>query len=389
MLMGKHEYSVERNIRLNDECFDSLYMLYQPLIGAKAISLYISLERLVSHTTYSNLSLYTSLEIEELERSLIMLERYRLIKTFKHESEDEYIHQLYKPISPNDFLNHFVYGLELRNAIGNHQYNLLVIEFNEKFLIKDGFKDISETKIFNHNSFKEDDLAELIKNSSGELIQSSQFKFDLFLEKATELKFPSVLRTNSNLNLIAELALIYGISEQRMATLVFRSIDYQKVELETEKLFERVRREEVEVEENINLYDLPNHIFLQNLQNGATVSKYNKELLEYLAIDMKLSRQVINRLIEHIMQTQNNRLVKNFVLQVATTWSAYAIKNVDEANELIHQQQYTASQNNVVNTQPIIKREVESKVEEFSQEELDEIDKAWKEMQKQYGESNN
>lgn len=389
MLMGKHEYSVERNIRLNDECFDSLYMLYQPLIGAKAISLYISLERLVSHTTYSNLSLYTSLDIEELERSLIMLERYRLIKTFKHESEDEYIHQLYKPISPNDFLNHFVYGLELRNAIGNHQYNLLVIEFNEKFLIKDGFKDISETKIFNHNSFKEDDLAELIKNSSGELIQSSQFKFDLFLEKATELKFPSVLRTNSNLNLIAELALIYGISEQRMATLVFRSIDYQKVELETEKLFERVRREEVEVEENINLYDLPNHIFLQNLQNGATVSKYNKELLEYLAIDMKLSRQVINRLIEHIMQTQNNRLVKNFVLQVATTWSAYAIKNVDEANELIHQQQYTASQNNVVNTQPIIKREVESKVEEFSQEELDEIDKAWKEMQKQYGESNN
>ncbi len=389
MLMGKHEYSVERNIRLNDECFDSLYMLYQPLIGAKAISLYISLERLVSHTTYSNLSLYTSLDIEELERSLIMLERYRLIKTFKHESEDEYIHQLYKPISPNDFLNHFVYGLELRNAIGNHQYNLLVIEFNEKFLIKDGFKDISETKIFNHNSFNEDDLAELIKNSSGELIQSSQFKFDLFLEKATELKFPSVLRTNSNLNLIAELALIYGISEQRMATLVFRSIDYQKVELETEKLFERVRREEVEVEENINLYDLPNHIFLQNLQNGATVSKYNKELLEYLAIDMKLSRQVINRLIEHIMQTQNNRLVKNFVLQVATTWSAYAIKNVDEANELIHQQQYTASQNNVVNTQPIIKREVESKVEEFSQEELDEIDKAWKEMQKQYGESNN
>lgn len=389
MLMGKHEYSVERNIRLNDECFDSLYMLYQPLIGAKAISLYISLERLVSHTTYSNLSLYTSLDIEELERSLIMLERYRLIKTFKHESEDEYIHQLYKPISPNDFLNHFVYGLELRNAIGNHQYNLLVIEFNEKFLIKDGFKDISETKIFNHNSFKEDDLAELIKNSSGELIQSSQFKFDLFLEKATELKFPSVLRTNSNLNLIAELALIYGISEQRMATLVFRSIDYQKVELETEKLFERVRREKVEVEENINLYDLPNHIFLQNLQNGATVSKYNKELLEYLAIDMKLSRQVINRLIEHIMQTQNNRLVKNFVLQVATTWSAYAIKNVDEANELIHQQQYTASQNNVVNTQPIIKREVESKVEEFSQEELDEIDKAWKEMQKQYGESNN
>lgn len=389
MLMGKHEYSVERNIRLNDECFDSLYMLYQPLIGAKAISLYISLERLVSHTTYSNLSLYTSLDIEELERSLIMLERYRLIKTFKHESEDEYIHQLYKPISPNDFLNHFVYGLELRNAIGNHQYNLLVIEFNEKFLIKDGFKDISETKIFNHNSFNEDDLAELIKNSSGELIQSSQFKFDLFLEKATELKFPSVLRTNSNLNLIAELALIYGISEQRMATLVFRSIDYQKVELETEKLFERVRREKVEVEENINLYDLPNHIFLQNLQNGATVSKYNKELLEYLAIDMKLSRQVINRLIEHIMQTQNNRLVKNFVLQVATTWSAYAIKNVDEANELIHQQQYTASQNNVVNTQPIIKREVESKVEEFSQEELDEIDKAWKEMQKQYGESNN
>lgn len=387
MLMGKFEYSVENNVHLSAQDFDTLVMLYQPLIGANAMAVYLSLNRLLTHTTYTDLVKYIGLDIEVVERSIITLEKYRLIKTFKHNTLDQYIHIVQKPLLPNELISHYIYGLELRNIIGNHQYNTLVIEFKDKYLLKENYKDISETKLFNMNQFDESIMQSVLENKESELIVSSKFNFDLFFRQVTELKFPSVLRTNENLNLIAELALFYGISEERMAVLVFRSIDYKKVIFDEDKLLDRVRREQVEVVETQNLYELPNHVFLQNLQNGAAVSTYNKELLESLSTDMKLNREVINRLVEHIMQTQDNKLVKNYILQVASTWKAFDIKNVQEANQLIEQQAHSESQKKVGINQPIIKRTEVVEETTYSAEERAKLERKWKELGEKYGKS--
>lgn len=388
-LYGEYEYSIENNIKLNNEHLNALILLYQPIIGANAVSLFLSFQRLTIHTDYSNLIKYTGLDIDEVERGIIMLERYRLLKTYKHSTDNKYIHQLLTPLLPNDFLSHYVYGVELRKVIGTYQFNVLTIEFKVNHVLKENYEEITETKVFNQHQFKEEDLEAILSLETNDVVLNERFNYDTFLNDASELKFPSKLRTPENLNIIAELALFYGISEKRMATLVYRSIDYANMKFVTSKLIERVRREEVEHKHNINKYELPNVVFLQSLQNGGAVSNYNKVLLEELAFDMKLEREVINRLIEYVMETQNNRLVKNFVLQVAGTWKAYNIKTVEEANQLIKQTEY-AQKSNFVKAKPALKRTQDLEVTEaVSDEEAAAIEEQWKKLGEKYGKTTN
>ncbi|NLC34673.1 MAG: hypothetical protein GX760_05355 [Erysipelothrix sp.] len=389
MIYGEYEYKVENNIKLSQEHLESLSLMYQPLIGASALGLYLLFNNGLIHTNYSKLALLVNVNIEEIERNLILLERYRLIRTFKHKEEHHFIHQILAPILPSAFLNHYVYGLKLKQAIGDYHYNVLVIKYREVVLEKKDYVDISETKAFNSNSFDAADLNSMLQTKAIDIELSTQFDFGLFLSDASELKFPSILRTKENLKLISELALLYGISELRMATLVYRSIDYNKKELVTEKLYERVRREKVEFEHTQNKYDLPTIAFLQSLQNGAHVTDYNKQLLEKLALEMMLETQVINRLIEYVMETQNNRLVHNFVLQIASTWKAYDVKNVDDANKVIQNIDYSQKRNFMPEQQKeTIKREA-SREEKYTDEEKDAISERWKKLGERYGSSNN
>lgn len=384
-LMGEYKYHVENNISLNDKLLDSLVLLYQPLIGAQALSLYISLNKLNIHTNYSNLSKLSGLSSECIERALIMLERYRLVKTYKKNDENEYIHQLNIPLLPNDFLGHYVYGLELRKQLGNFQYNHLVEQFRNIYIDKSDYLDISEVKIFNLNQFDEQDLADLLKNKDNNVIMSSKFNFELFFSDVSELKFPSILRTQENLNLIAELALFYGISETRMAILVYRSIDYANTEFLTNKLIQRARLEKVEVDESINKYDLPNIAFLQQIQNGAAVSELNKKLLEELAFQMLLSKQVINRLVEFVLETNKYGLVRNYVLQIASVWKTYDVKTVEQANQLIKQINFSNNKSSM--PKEVRRVEVSSVNEKLNDDEIENIQKQWERLGELYGAS--
>lgn len=385
-LYGENMYSVETNITLNNERLETLVLMYQPLIGAKATMLFLTLNTALIHTNYSNLSLISNLTIEEIEHSLILLEQYRLIKTYKKKEHTDYIHVLLEPLRCNEFINHYVYGLELKKVIGTHQFNVLLIKYKEKYLLKDDYVEITETKVFNKNHFDEEDLEKLIKNSNSEITINDKFNFDLFLSDASELKFPSKLRTTENLNLISELALFYGISELRMATLVYRSIDYKNGELVVDKLLDRVRREQVEYEHNINKYDLPTVAFLKSIQNGAAVSDYNKKLLEQLAFEMKLTRQVANRVIEYTMELNNNRLIHNFALQIATTWKAYDVKTVEDANDIIRKIDYSQKKNFIPDqSSNQVSRETVVNDKQFSDEESNKLQEQWKKLGEKYG----
>ncbi len=387
-ILGKYKYEVENNVVMSDLAYESLIMLYQPLIGANAVSIYLTLNKMPFFTDYSFLCVYTGLEIETVEHAIIMLERYRLLKTYKKVKEDIFIHVLLEPILPLEFISHYVYGLELRRHIGNHNFNLLNQRYGLKHIDKKDFVEITEKKLFNVSQFNEKDLKEMINKKNGEIVLPNQFNYDLFLRDVTNLQFPHTLRSKENLNLIGELALLYGISEVRMQTLVFRSINYNDLKFETSKLIERVRREKVVIDETINKYELPPEAFLQLLQNGAAVSTYNKQLLEQLVVDMLLKPVVVNRLIEHIMETNNNRLIKNYVLQVATTWKSFDIRSLEQADELIKKTSFKKSKPKQV--QNVTRQKQGVNIEnDYTDQEKQEIAERLKRFGEKYGTNEN
>ena len=170
-----------------------------------------------------------------------------------------------------------------------------------------------------------------------------------------------------------------------MAILVYRSIDYANTEFLTNKLIQRARLEKVEVDESINKYDLPNIAFLQQIQNGAAVSELNKKLLEELAFQMLLSKQVINRLVEFVLETNKYGLVRNYVLQIASVWKTYDVKTVEQANQLIKQINFSNNKSSM--PKEVRRVEVSSVNEKLNDDEIENIQKQWERLGELYGAS--
>ncbi len=57
------------------------------------------------------------------------------------------------------------------------------------------------------------------------------------------------------------------------------------------------------------------------------------KILELLLIDLKLNPAVVNVLIDYVLRTQNNRLVKGFIETIAGEWKRANIETAKEAIE--------------------------------------------------------
>ena len=91
-----------------------LNMLYMPIIGNDAVSLYLKLLSEVPNfsyisSEYSHHHLMTSmsLTLDTIKEARLKLEGIGLLKTYYMESElNYYIYELYSPLSANEFLSH-------------------------------------------------------------------------------------------------------------------------------------------------------------------------------------------------------------------------------------------------------------------------------------------
>ena len=73
--------------------------------------------------------------------------------------------------------------------------------------------------------------------------------------------------------------------------------------------------------------------FLQRKQNGVLPSNVDARLLEELTNQYKLKDDVINIMIEHILNTNQNRLDRNYVTKVASTWVRNQVDTQEKAFE--------------------------------------------------------
>jgi replication initiation and membrane attachment protein len=133
----QHHYNVNRDFSLSAIDYKILTIMYQPMIGAFAISLYytlyhqISLDRVGKSTVEQQRKLFLSLDIEPSEKG----RKYFIEQTSKLEAvgllnssrayllnEDDYIYeyQLFAPLSPNEFFRNQHLTLLLRDKIGKY-----------------------------------------------------------------------------------------------------------------------------------------------------------------------------------------------------------------------------------------------------------------------------
>lgn len=365
-------YVVINKTILSDKDRNLLIMLYQPLIGSAAISLYFTLwsyldklEIMSNEWTHHHLMSSLKLKLEEIIIAGEKLEGMGLIKTYYKENSNlkNYIYELYSPMSAYEFLTNPILSILLYNNIGKTEYEKTIEYFKKVQIDLSGYTDI--TKSFNQvfETCSKDNYEiisdEIKKNNKRKLEIISKIDLnDLFsLIPEGFLNLRSI--TKDIKELIHELSFIYDFDNDILSQIILNSIKDMKIdkELLRENAKKYYKFENKGKLPSIIYKDTPDYLknienddssesrqiyafkttspydFLVSKLNGGKPTKSELQLIEYLIIDLDLQPSVVNVLIDFVLRINNNKLTKSYVEAIASQWKMSKIETVEAAME--------------------------------------------------------
>ena len=134
VILPADTYTVVNKTVIKDLDRKLITMLYQPIIGYTATSLYFTLvddldkrELMSEDLTHHHLMSTMQLKLDDIVVARQKLEAVGLLKTYyKKDHVNNYVYLLYSPMSANDFLNHPVLNIVLYNNLGKKEYDRIV-----------------------------------------------------------------------------------------------------------------------------------------------------------------------------------------------------------------------------------------------------------------------
>ncbi len=364
-LLPADRYVVVNKSILSDTDKSIIINLYAPLIGSLAVSLYFTLwndlgvGNLMSvDLNHHHLMVSLKSGIGSIKLARESLESFGLLKTYvKNGNVNDYIYELYSPLSPSEFFNHPILNVVLYSNVGSREYdNLLAMykypkidlkEYDEitkkldevydtsKFTLKDEVRDRMTGSINVESRINFDEILSSIpkgiinerafNKKTKELINNLAFIYNIDTLKMTEM-IRSVLNEygaidKNGLRIIARKD--YQFKKGSLPTLVYRTQpEYLKNPLGDNSKRGRI----IAVFENTSPYD-----FLRLKYHGAEPTARDLKLLESLMIDLELPQAVVNVLIDYVLRKNNNSLNRSYVETIAAQWKRAGLKTASEA----------------------------------------------------------
>lgn len=360
---------VNRTI-LNESDRKIISMLYQPIIGSMAVSLYYTLwadldktELLSAEYTHHHLMTSLRIKMDSIVTARKKLEAVGLLKTFiKKGNVNNYVYEMFSPISANEFFNHPILNIVLYNNVGKKEYESLLKYFKVPRINLSTYEELTSTfdSVFESvPASSYDNLNEDLRvNKTGEIKIDNAFDFDLLISLV-----PNGVITNKTFSrevkeLINNLSFVYNMDANDMKAPILNSIkenglidkillrknvrNYYKYENQN-KLPSLVYKSQPEYLKNPvgaddkrakMIYVFENttpYNFLKGRSNGAKPSSRDLALLETLLSDFKLNPGVVNVLIDYVLKINNKKLTRGFLEAIASQWKRLNVETVEEA----------------------------------------------------------
>lgn len=396
---------------------DVLVELYQPIIGANATILYLTLLKQKRNeddeNTYSMQKLLNGMQsdVNTLLASRHYLEAVGLLRSYEKSSDDGryYVYVLYAPKSPKDFFDDVLFKGLLIQALGEKEAKKLAFSYKVDLTIEEGFKEVSASFVdvfhpdYDDPSFRKNFGNDLVGHDAGRV--RIKFNDELFFKYITEnsqIKISAI--SKKELKEIERLATLFGLDEKQMALIAideydpnelphlnFERIKYRAEEEVKFKLIEAkprnkrsdVRGETVLEQKIERMEQIAPSKYLSLLLNNTPPSMTDLNTLNKLSVGYKLGNGIINVIIDYVMEKNNNILSWPFCDKVA---SILVSKNVETTLDAMNELKKLASKDKETKTtkntysqlykqkETVVKPEKpEKKVEEISDEEMDEL----------------
>lgn len=347
-------------------------MLYQPIIGYTACSLYFTLlddldkkEQVSNAITHHHLMAIMQLKLEEIVKAREKLEAIGLLKSYlKKESVNKYVYLLFSPLSANEIFNHPILNIVLYNNLGKEEYDKLVNYYKVPRISLKDYEDItlSFDDVFSPIAGRSIDVQDdIVKKNSNSILLNKCIDFDFLIssipkEMVNEKCFSSDIK-----ELINSLAFTYNIDDDTMISLVRDSLN-EKGNIDKTILrkscrnyyqFEEAGRlptmvyhrqpdylkkpvgdsskwaKMVYTFENISPYD-----YLRAKYKGAEPTARDLRLIENLLIDQKLAPGVVNVLLAYVLKINNQKLNKSYIETIVGQWKRLNIETVEDAMKI-------------------------------------------------------
>ena len=362
-------YTVINKSVINDTDHNIISMLYQPIIGFAAVSLYFTLlddldksELMSEDQTHHHLMATMQLKLEDIVIAREKLEGVGLLKSYvKKGSINQYVYLIYSPIPANDFFNHPILNIVLYNNLGKKEYEKLLNYFKiPRINLKDyeditcDFEDVFESVNGNILEMNED----ITKRDSNNILINKGVDFNLLISSIPSNNISERCFNKETKELINALSFAYNLTTLDMQNLIRNSINEKGLIDKT--ILRKNCRDYYQFENNGNLPTLiynkqPDFLkkptgdtskwakmvyafenltpfqFLKAKYKGAEPTDRDKRLIESLLVDQKLNPGVVNVLIAYVLKINNEQLKKSYVETIAGQWKRLNIETVEDA----------------------------------------------------------
>lgn len=368
--MPADTYVVVNKTILHNEDRKIITSLYLPIIGTDAVMLYFTLWSDLDNSEilsmeYSHQKLVSSLRItiNELKTSFDKLEAIGLIKTFiKEGNVNNYIYELFSPVSASEFLSHPILNIVLYSNVGKREYDNLVKSFKIPRLNISNYKEITKNfnDVFESTSMTSYDLSleDIRKYNKLKLNINSSFDFNFLISSMPKNLDTNRMFTKDIKELIINLSFIYDIDAIKMSNIIKMSlndngtisreslrknsrnfyqfdnggllptiVDNSQPEYLRKPIGDTSKRAKmIYTFETISPREL-----LISKNNGAEPTRRDLKLIEDLLVDYKLKPGVVNVLLDYAININNKKLTRGFVETIAGEWQRKGIETVEEA----------------------------------------------------------
>ena len=364
-------YTVVSKTILNLEDRDNLIMLYEPIMGPLAVSLYLTLWRDLKNNSFKSeeynhhhLMCLMKLDLKSIKEARCALESLGLLKTYVKKGDIySYVYELYSPMSPREFLNHPVLNVVLYNNIGKMEYEAIKKSYEKKSMSLSEYEDITSSlnmTVASSNVLPEVDATERVKQN----IQAKNvIDFDMLIASIPKDILNEKAFNKRTRELIENLAFVYNLDTIKFSEII-RNVINERGFIVAEELRKLARNyytyhnngklptlvykeEKTGILENMSKRDKIIYVFentkpydfLKSKYHGVTPTNRDLKLLETLCCDLNLKPAVVNVLIDYVLKKNDNKLNKNFVETIAGQWVRSGVKTAREAMSLAEKEQ--------------------------------------------------
>ncbi|MBS7345874.1 MAG: DnaD domain protein [Caryophanon sp.] len=348
-------------------------LFYQPIIGADAVTMYLTMWTEAEYETDLQVHYYLmnvlGQPLRKIFESRATLEAIGLLRTFSKPADtgQHFLYELVRPLDADKFFNDPLLSMFLFSKIGEPAYRKLRARFIRPKR-DDAYREVTRSfvDVFVPVQLNmPQDLAQppKLQQANGYPFYYTNFDFTLLRAGLSEQLVPAAALTQSAKELIAKLAFLYQLTPLDMQKVVIAALDEQN-ELPHKRLVQEARAhykmtkskdmpllekriqlqpQEVAPDNRTLTKDEQKHLYwaqtspidaLRNLSGDKEPPRATVEIVEALVLEYGLEIQVVNALVEYVMLTTDMKLPRKYVETIAGHWQRKNVTTAQQAMDL-------------------------------------------------------